>query len=314
VTAATDHARTLAALERDARERPRDARVPLAIGQVLQHLGRPLEALEAYERALAMDSQLGAAWTLRGHLLRQAGRLADASVCFNNAIACGEDRASHQYFLGALGLGALPETAPPSFVRGLFDEYAERFDQDLVETLHYRGHEQVCAPLAALRQAPFASALDLGCGSGLAAPLLRPLTQRLAGIDLSARMIERAASTALYDELHVAELLAHLRATAVRHDLVVACDVFIYLGNLAPVFDAVTRVLARGGVFAFTVEEGAADAGYDLLPTLRYAHSERYLRGLAQAHALRVARLARAPLREGHGEAITGLAMHLQRE
>ena len=309
-----DHARTLAALERDARARPRDARVQLAIGQTLQHLGRPIEALEAYERALVIKPQLGPAWTLRGHLMRQAGRLADASLCFNNAIGCGEDVESHLYFLGALGLGPLPESAPPQFVRGLFDEYADRFEQDLVATLRYRGHEQVCEPLTTLHPARFVSALDAGCGSGLAAPLLRSRAQRLAGIDLSPRMIEHAAATGLYDELQVADLVAHLLATPARHDLVVACDVFIYLGNLAPAFDAVSRVLAAGGLFAFTVEEGDADAGYDLLPTLRYAHSERYLRELAQAHALRVARCVRAPLREGHGEAITGLVMHLARD
>ncbi len=314
MTARVDQARALAALERDARMRPHDARVQLAIGQVQQHLGRPLDALAAYERALTLNPQLGPAWTLRGHLLRQAGRLADASVCFNNAIGCGEDVESHLYFLGALGLGALPEAAPPQFVRGLFDEYAERFEDELVGILHYRGHEQVCAPLAGLHPAPFASTLDLGCGSGLAAPLLRPSTARLAGVDLSPRMIERAAATRLYDELHVAEAVAWLRATPARHDLVVACDVFIYLGDLAPVFDAVSRVLAPGGVFGFTVEEGHADTGFDLLPTLRYTHSEASLRELAQAHALRVARCERAPLREGHGEAITGLAMHLRRD
>jgi len=310
----TDHARSLATLERDARARPHDARLQLAIGQCLQHLARPLDALAAYERALALNPQLGPAWTLRGHLLRQAGRLADASVCFNNAIGCGEDVESHLYFLGALGLGALPDAAPPQFVRGLFDEYADRFEEDLVGTLRYRGHEQVCAPLATLHPAPFASALDLGCGSGLAAPLLRPLARRLAGIDLSPRMIERAAATGLYDELQVAEAVGHLASTTARHDLVVACDVFIYLGELAPVFEGVSRVLAPGGLFAFTVEEGAADAGFDLLPTLRYAHSESYLRGLAQACALRVTRCERAALREGHGEAITGLAMHLARD
>jgi len=314
VTAPADHARALAALERDARARPRDARVQLALGQTLQHLGRPVDALEAYERALAIDPRLGPAWTLRGHLLRQAGRLADASLCFNNAIGCGEDVQSHLYFLGALGLGALPEAAPAAFVRALFDEYADRFDEELVDTLRYRGHEQVCAPLASLHPRPFASALDLGCGSGLAGPLLRPLAGRLTGLDLSSRMIERAAATRLYDELLVADLGAYLATTPARHDLLVACDVFIYLGNLEPVFAAIARVLASGGVFAFSVEEGQAEAGYDLLPTLRYAHSERYLRELARAHALRVARFERAPLREGHGEAITGLVMHLARD
>ena len=314
MTATSAHARALAALERDARERPRDARLRLAIGQALQHLDRPLEALQAYEHALALEPRLGTAWTLRGHLLRQAGRLADASVCFNEAIACGEDVESHRYFLGALGLGALPRAAPRAFVRELFDEYADRFDSELVDTLRYRGHEQVCAPLAQLHPAPFASAVELGCGSGLAAPLLRPQVARLVGVDLSPRMIERAAATRAYDELHVAEAVAWLGSTPERHDLVAACDVFIYLGDLAPVFAAVSRVLVPGGVFAFTVEEGQADAGYDLLPTLRYAHSERYLRELARAHGLRVARCARAPLREGHGEAIAGLTLHLQRD
>ena len=314
MTSAADHARALAALERDARAHPRDARVALAIGQTLQHLGRPLEALEAYERALALNPRLGPAWTLRGHLLRQAGRLADASVCFNNAIGCGEDVASHLYFLGALGLGALPEAAPPAFVRGLFDEYAERFEEDLVDTLRYRGHEQVCAPLAQLHPAPFASALDLGCGSGLAASLLRPHVARLVGVDLSPRMIDRATATRLYDELHVAEAVAWLKATPERYDLVIACDVFIYLGDLVPVFDGAARVLASGGLFAFTVEEGHAESGYDLLPTLRYAHSEAYLRELARARGLRVTRCERAPLREGRGEAIGGLTLHLQRD
>ena len=45
--AGADHARALAALERDARAHPRDARVQLAIGQTLQHA----PAIDAYEAA-----------------------------------------------------------------------------------------------------------------------------------------------------------------------------------------------------------------------------------------------------------------------
>ena len=263
MTARRDHARALAALERDARARPRDARVQLAIGQTLQHLARPLEALEAYERALATRTRSSAppGRCAATCCARPAGSPTPASASTTRS-RCGEDVASHLYFLGALGLGALPDAAPPEFVRGLFDEYADRFDDDLVDTLRYRGHEQVCAPLAALHPAPFASALDLGCGSGLAAPLLRPLARRLAGVDLSPRMIERAAATAaLRRAARRPRRWRTCARRAARHDLVVACDVFIYLGNLAPMFDAVARVLAPGGVFAFTVEEGHADVG-----------------------------------------------------
>lgn len=305
--------RALADLRARAAAHPGDARVHLAIGQTLQHLDRPLDALLAYEQACALDPRLGPAWTLRGHLLRQAGRLADASVCFERAIACGEDAASHRYFLGALGLGALPEAAPAAFVRELFDEYAERFETDLVGTLRYRGHLEVAQPLAQWLPQGAGSALDLGCGSGLAAPLLRPLATRLVGVDLSTKMIAAARATGLYDELHEAELVGWLRAAPQRHDLVVACDVFIYLGNLAPVFDAVARVLAPGGVFGFSVEAGDADAGFDLLPSLRFNHSEPYLRRLAADAGLEVLRIARGPLREGRGEALEGLFVHLRR-
>ena len=309
-----DHADRLVALQHQALAQPRDAGLQLALGRTLQHLDRPLDALLAYERATALEPALGPAWTLRGHLLRQCGRLADASVCFQRALACGEDAESLRYFLGALGLGALPDAAPASFVRALFDEYAERFDADLLGTLHYRGHAGVAAPLAALRPRGFGCALDIGCGSGLAAPLLRPLARRLVGVDLAPRMVDAARATGLYDALHVGELVEHLNASAERHDLVVACDVFIYLGRLEPVFAAVARGLRPGGLFAFSVEAGAADAGVDLMPTLRYTHSEAYLRALSAAHAMRVLRCERAPLREGHGAEIAGLYLHLERD
>jgi predicted TPR repeat methyltransferase len=306
-------ARALAALLERARAQPLDARLQLAIGQTLQHLQRPVDALLAYERALSLDPALGPAWTLRGHLLRQAGRASDASICFQRAMACGEDAETHRYFLGALGLGALPEAAPPGFVRALFDEYAADFEAHLVGTLHYRGHVEITAPLAGWRPRGFASALDLGCGSGLAAPLLRPLARRLVGVDLAPRMLQAASDTGLYDALAEGDLVAHLRATGERHDLVVACDVLIYLGNLAPLFEALVPVLRPGGVFGFSVELGHADAGFDLLPTLRFTHTQAYLRGLAATHGLDVLAMRPGPLRDGHAEPVEGLYVHLQR-
>lgn len=61
----------------------------------------------------------------------------------------------------------------------------------------------------------------------------------------------------------------YLRATSRRYDLVVAADVFIYVGALEQVFDGVARVMPTGGRFCFSVE--LADAGHDLVlrPSLR---------------------------------------------
>ena len=64
--------------------------------------------------------------------------------------------------------GLTPDTMADAYVRTLFDQYAPRFEQHLVEELDYRGPALLIAALD--RVAPnrnFAGALDLGCGTGL---------------------------------------------------------------------------------------------------------------------------------------------------
>jgi predicted TPR repeat methyltransferase len=307
------HADALASLKPLLRQRTEDGQLHLLQGQTLQHLGRHDEAFLAYERALKFEPALGAAWSLRGHLLRRLGRLAEAGASFERAIAAGDDEAGNRYALSAIGVGPVPGASPPSYVRSLFDHYAESFDEHLVEVLRYRGHVAVVDGVISLARGPYRSALDLGCGSGLAAPLLRRLAQRIAGVDLSPRMIDLATRRALYDALAQSDLRAHLQSTPARHDLIVSCDVFIYIGELTPVFAGVQRVLQTGGVFGFSVEvcEAPGGCGFELQPSLRYAHSEPYLRQLAADHGLQVLRVERGPLREDRGQPIEGLFMYL---
>ena len=63
---------------------------------------------------------------------------------------------------------------PPAYVRALFDQYAPKFEAALVDDLGYRGpallFKAVLAARAAVRKpAFFKRAIDLGCGTGLAA-------------------------------------------------------------------------------------------------------------------------------------------------
>ena len=58
----------------------------------------------------------------------------------------------------------------------------------------------------------FRSALDLGCGTGLCGPLVRPMVDRLTGVDLSARMIEKARSLGVYDRLEQGDIVEFLDA------------------------------------------------------------------------------------------------------
>ena len=114
--------------------------------------------------------------------------------------------------------------------------------------------------------------VDLGCGTGLCAPLFRPLARYMVGIDLSPGMlaIARQQRGHLYDALlqgDGAETLLSLSASELRRrsrgspstggsvDLVLAADVFVYVGELERTMRACAHVLRVGGLLAFTVEE-----------------------------------------------------------
>jgi len=308
------HAEALACFDRVLAAEPEHVASWLGRGEALRFLERHDEALAAFERVNALAPTLAVAWTQRGSILRDRGRLDEARRAFEQAIAHGGDPELNGYFLAALSGRDAPAQAPAGYVLRFFDEYAKDFDAHLVATLGYRAPAVLVEQIAALGPRRFASALDLGCGTGLCGPLLRPLCDRLAGIDLSQGMLAQAAARGVYDTLTKAEVVAHLGSTTERHDLIVAADVFIYIGALAAVFAGAARVLDSGGLFAFTAE-ACADEAPDvvLLPSLRYAHSERRLRALAAEHGFAIASLVRATLRREQAREVEGLYVVLRR-
>jgi predicted TPR repeat methyltransferase len=289
----------------------------LGLAQALQpQPHRAAAALQACDRALALAPGLHEAWTLRGDLLRGSGLGAQAVDAYRQALAQGGDAALHEWLLAALGAGRVPDGAPPAYVQRLFDQYAADFEAHLLGALAYRGHETLVRLLLAQAQPStgFASALDLGCGSGLCGPLLRPHAARLEGVDLSSDMLAQAGARGCYDQLVHGELLSHLQCRAAQLDLVLAADVFIYVGALDAVFAAVRRVTGAGALFAFSVERGVADGPeLQLRPSLRYAHSEPGLRRLAAAHGFEVLALQPGALRREQGQDIEGLYAVLRR-
>lgn len=275
----------------------------------LAELGRRGEALDAVGKAVDLQPANGAAWLLRATLQREAGLSDDARRSYREALAHGADPELVRFALGALGQQP-PSMPPRQYVEQLFDSYAEGFDEHLVHGLHYRAPELLCEGLARAR---YGSALDLGCGTGLAAPLLRPRCERLAGVDLSAVMAERARARGLYDEVQQANLVEALAAAAGAYDLLFAADVFIYVGALDRVFAAAAGALRPGGEFCFSLEAADGQHDWELRLSLRYAHSEGYIRMLAGQHGFAVRRLSRHPLRIDQGQPVMGLFAWLDR-
>ncbi|WP_076997379.1 tetratricopeptide repeat protein [Variovorax sp. KK3] len=283
-------------------------------GQTLQALDQPQQALVSYQRALAANPKMAQAWSNRGGILREMQRNEEAAEAFRQALAHGADADLHRFYLASVSAQPLPPTAPANYVETLFDDYADDFDAHLVDVLGYRAHNTLVGHLAAIRGGPYRSTLDLGCGTGLCAPLLKPMTQRLVGVDLSSLMLEKARALNLYDELVHADIVAHLLQTQERHDLVASADVFIYVGDLDPVFAALERAMEPGGIFCFSAESASSERpDFELLPSLRYAHSERYLRTLAERRGFDVLHLVRSPIREDQRTSIPGMYVYLKR-
>ena len=276
----------------------------------LAELGGRHEALACLDRVLALDAGLGHAWSLRGRLLQEAGNTQEALAAFEQALAHGADAELNRYYLAGLQGGVTPAAPPRHYVEQLFDGYAVQFDAHL-QALNYRVPAVLARGFPAGRR--FEAALDLGCGTGQCGPLLLPLATAIDGIDLSSNMLAQAEALAVYRSLAQADVADHLATTPQRYDLVIAADVFIYVGALDAVFAGVARVLQPGGLFCFSVEE--CGEGHDLLlqPSLRYAHSEGYLRTLARQHGFEVTQLQRGTVREDQRVAIPGLFAWLAR-
>ncbi len=255
------------------------------------------------------------AWFALGAVRDRLGEREGAIAAFEKVReADREDYHGARLQLARLGASDAAPAMTSTYVRRLFDQYAARYDVSLTEHLAYRGPALLRDAVEAVmrsagRPVRFGSALDLGCGTGLAGAVFRPLADWLVGVDLSPAMIEQAAAKGLYDRFVTGDVTAALAgeaANAAQYHLVIAADVFVYVNNLAPIFANVTRVLASDGVFAFTVETHAGD-GIKLLPTLRYAHGEPYLGAALSDAGLAVSSLTHAPVRSEKGVPVDSL-------
>jgi predicted TPR repeat methyltransferase len=179
------HEEAVQAFERALAVRPDDAKALRNRGTSLRALEKPVEALASFDAALALQPDYAEALIGRAEALLTLHRRSQAIDTFRQALALGKDVEQIRYALASLGDGPAPATAPPDYVEALFDMYAHNFDQHLVERLGYRTPELLVTELMAAQPPTGADVIDLGCGTGLCGPLLRPLARQLAGVDLS---------------------------------------------------------------------------------------------------------------------------------
>jgi predicted TPR repeat methyltransferase len=302
------------------------------LGSVRQRREAFSEAEEAYREALKINPRMEVALKLLGGMLQQQNRTMEGARLIAQALVSGSDpdatplgiakawiildrpdKAAEIYaklmmqhpddpvpaFLHAACTGInVPQECSRGYIAATFDNYAPNFDAGQVK-LSYRGPEMLGELLAEIPLPPLPlDILDLGCGTGLCANILKPLARTLIGVDLSAKMLERAAETHLYSQLAVADVVDYMNEHPQSFDLLTAAECFIYFGNLEKVFASIRAASKPEGICIFTIESlGDSDGPYKLHSIGRYCHADSYLKSLIQQHGFDVIRVNRGVVR-----------------
>ncbi|MEL6342394.1 MAG: tetratricopeptide repeat protein [Myxococcota bacterium] len=319
----------------------------IQLGMALGSMGKPDEAVAAFRKALYANPRSLMGWINLGHTFKAMGREGDALVAYqtasrhtpedgsdylNAAVAFhnrGQRREAMEYYQKALELnpsddaarhllnaltGATPDTAPGQYISELFDDYAHRYDAHLEGELAYR------LPVA-LRQlvdahAPaqtFDRVLDLGCGTGLMAVAFQDRVTSFIGVDLSEKMLTQARARGLYDEVVQDDVVRFLQQRKEDFDLILAADVLVYLGDLAPLMSAAAARLRPGGRLVISTEQ-TDDDRFLLRESGRFAHSRAYVKRLAEAAGLHVETQRSTRIRKDHRRWIEGDVHLLRRD
>ena len=276
--------------------------------------GDLVAAADLLLQATDLAPGFASAWFTLGEIREHLGEREAAIAAFRKALDADPDD-HHGASLRLMLLRARELSAmPPAYVRALFDQYAPKFQAALVDDLGYRGPGLLFKAVLATRHAVckpafFKRAIDLGCGTGLAATAFAREVDHFIGIDLSPRMIEQARATGLYGELEVADMVQGLRSKPdASANLVLAADAMVYLSDLAPLLHQIRRVLAPGSLLAFTVETHDGDSVI-LGEGLRYAHGAAYVRAAVRDAGLALSRCEELSARNEDNTPVPGLVV-----
>jgi predicted TPR repeat methyltransferase len=292
------------------------------LGICLRNAGAVEEALVKLRAATTCAQPFPLAFEALGSLLYQLERVSEAAQVFLAWSVHDPQNASARYMGSAASGERVPPRAPDSYVREHFDSAAATFDSNL-EALEYRAPQRVANALAAaLAPAgspgaahPLNALLDIGCGTGLCGPHVRPLCRRLVGVDLSAKMIALARSRECYDELVTAELGTFMRAHPAAFEAAICADTLVYFGGLEQPLQAAHQALCAPGVLVFTLEAQLDDPSRDYRLQLhgRYCHSEAYIRRCLDSCGFELTSLTVETLRRERAEPVPGLLVVARR-
>ena len=224
-------------------------------------------------------------------------------------------RETAQFWLATFSANeTIVDRCPEDYIKSLYSTFAANFDDMLLGKLKYETpiklRKLVDMTIKTRKTSWAERACDLGCGTGLSGMAFRDCADHLIGVDLSPEMIEKAYARECYEVLIVGDVTRVLDASDDKFDLIFACDVFCYIGDLGELFKKVKAALNESGVFAFSTEYLNADDNnhpFALRECARFAHQEGYIRQLALDNDFTVVKMQCLALRQNGGKDVMGL-------
>ena len=286
--------------------KPDYADVYYNMGLTLKDQGKLEEAIKAYNKLLAISPDYAEAYYNKGNALTEQGKLEEAVEAFTKALYIKPDYAMAKHMLSSLN-GETTNTAPREYVENLFDGYADKFDQSLVEKLEYK-IPKILTELAVKEHGSgvLGTVLDLGCGTGLTGVEIKQFCSTLEGIDLSKKMLSQARIKNVYDKLNHIDIIEYLKTSELKFDYFISTDVFIYLGDLSEVFRLIkSQNKKNSGKLVFSTEH-SEKSGYHLEKSGRYSHSKSYIEGLCRKYDYSLSHFSETNLRQDKGVFLTG--------
>ena len=261
---------------------PDDRDVLFNLANCCRESGDADQAAAYYERLLELEPGHISALNNFAYLCHRQQDYARAEELYQRLLELKPEHPGALHLLAALRDET--ETTPDNaYIRDLFDQYSDSFEQSLVEKLQYRVPELLSKLVCRIfpKEKPggkkmYTHCLDLGCGTGLAGEFFICSCNRLTGVDLSEKMIAQAAAKELYYRLVADDVVHFLQQDDRHYDLLIAADLLTYLADPEPLFQAAHQRGATGALFVFSTEHGE-EADRQVRPTGRFAHHPGYI-------------------------------------
>lgn len=155
------------------------------------------------------------------------------------------------------------------FTEKLFDNFADNYEM-VMQNLDYTA-PMVIGRIAGHLEGRIA---DLGCGSGLVGMVVKKAENYLIGVDISAKMLEKAKQKNIYNELIKSDIIDFLKDRS-DFNWVIAADVLGYIGKLD---EFIKNCKGKNLIFSIEINRNTAD--YRLQSNGRFNHNPDYVEKL----------------------------------